>query len=168
MEFKDVIVKRSATRKFSNQSLEQDKIDYILEAGRLAPTAKNIEPFKIYVISSEEGITKIDQITPCRYNAPVVLLVCGDKDEAFTKDGYSTYEMDASIVATHMMLAATDIGVDNIWVELFDKELAKKEFNLPNNLQPVCLLPVGYKAMDCPISPNHNKRKIIEDLVIYK
>ena len=168
MEFDRVIKERSATRKFSDKKVEQEKLDMILEAGRLAPTAKNLQPFQIYVINSSEGLAKIDKASPCRYNAPVVLLVCGDKEIAFAKGNHSIYEMDVSIVTTHMMLKATDIGVDNIWVEMFDESVLRLEFDIPDNLVPVCLLPIGYKALDCPESINHNKRKSIDDLVVYK
>ena len=168
MEFEKVIKERCATRSFDSRKIEQEKLDKILEAGRIAPTAKNIQPIKIYVVQSEEGLSKIDMASRCRYNAPLVLLVCGDKSLAYTKEDYSTYEMDASIVATHMMLEATNIGVDNIWVELFDREILRKEFNIPENLIPVCLLPIGYKSDKCPESPMHNIRKSIEEIVEYK
>ena len=69
--------------------------------------------------------------------------------------------MDSSIVATHMMLEATNVGVDNIWIELFDENILRKEFNIPSEYIPVCLLPLGYKADDCPVNPMHEKRKNI-------
>ena len=168
MEFEKVIKERCATRSFSSSKIEQEKLDKILEAGRIAPTAKNIQPIKIYVVQSEEGLAKIDVASRCRYNAPVVLLVCGDKSLAYSKEDDSTYEMDASIVTTHMMLEATNIGINNIWVELFDGDILKREFNIPENLIPVCLLPLGYKSDNCPESPMHNVRKSIEEIVEYK
>ena len=168
MEFDKVIRERCATRKFSSVEVEEEKLNKILEAGRIAPTAKNLQPVKIYVIKSSEGLEYIDNASPCRYNAPVVLLVCGDKNIAFKKGDYSTYEMDACIVATHMMLEATNMGVDNIWVELFDDELIRRDFNLSDSLVPICLLPIGYKSIDCPNSINHNVRKSLDELVEYK
>ena len=167
MEFENVIRKRQATRKFSNQVVEKEKINNILEAGRIAPTAKNVQPIKIYVVESSEGLEKIDKASPCRYNAPIVLLVCGDKEQAFSKGEHSTYEMDACIVATHMMLEATNQELDNIWVEMFDENVLREEFSIPNNLVPVCLLPIGYRDENCPESPNHNKRKELDEIVEY-
>ena len=167
MEFENVIRKRQATRKFSNQVVEKEKINNILEAGRIAPTAKNIQPIKIYVVESSEGLEKIDKASPCRYNAPIVLLICGDKEQAFSKGEYSTYEMDSCIVATHMMLEATNQELDNIWVEMFDENILREEFSIPNNLVPVCLLPIGYRDENCPESPNHNRRKELEEIVEY-
>ncbi len=166
MEFENVIKTRHATRKFTSQEVEKEKIEKILESGRLAPTAKNIQPIKILVI--EKGIIKMDNITPCRYNAPIVLVVCGDKNEAFEKNNHSTLEIDASIITTHMMLEATNQGLGNIWIELFDREELKKTFSLSENLVPVCLLPIGYEANDCPESPGHNKRKPLAKIVEYR
>lgn len=168
MEFEEIIRKRTSVRKFSDKKLEQEKLDKILEAGRLAPTAKNGQPFKIYVVNSEEGLTKIDNSSRCRYGANTVLIICGNKDDAYHKGDYSTYEMDCCIVATHMMLEATNIGVDNIWIESFDGDILRNEFDIPNEYIPVCLLPLGYKTEDCPVNPLHEIRKNIEELVEYK
>lgn len=166
MNFEDVIRKRSACRSFSSKSVGEDKIMSILQSGRLAPTAKNMQPQYILVAKSEEAIRKIDECTPCRYNAPVVLVVCGNKNIAFKKNDESTYIVDAAIVATHMMLEATNLGIDNIWIELFDKEKLSKEFNLGDNI-PVCLIPIGYRSDDCSLNPLHNVRKDLSETVRY-
>ena len=168
MEFEEVIRKRTAVRKFSDRKLEKEKLDKILEAGRLAPTAKNNQPIKIYVVQSDEWIDKIDKATRCRYGAKTVLIICGNKEQSFKKDDFTTYEMDSCIVATHIMLEATNLGVDNIWIEAFDGKILREEFNISNELVPVCLLPLGYKAEDCPMNPLHNIRKSIKDIVEYK
>ena len=127
-----------------------------------------MQPIKIYVVQSEDGLKKMDKATKCRYGAPTVLLVCGDKEKSYIKDGSPLYQMDVSIVTTHMMLEATNLGIDNIWIELFDGDILKKEFNIPNNLVPVCLLPIGYKSKLCPPSPFHKIRKDISKIVEYK
>ncbi len=168
MNFEDIIRRRTSVRKFSDKSIEKEKLDMILEAGRLAPTAKNSQPIKIYVVQSEDGINKIDNCTRCRYGASTVLIICGNKDSAYHKGDYSTYEMDSCIVATHMMLEATNIGVDNIWIESFDSDALRREFNIPYEFIPVCLLPLGYKAEDCPVNPLHDIRKDINELVEFK
>ena len=168
MNFEEIIRKRTSVRKFSDIELEREKLDKILEAGRVAPTAKNNQPIKIFVVKSKEGLAKIDKASRCRYNANTVLIICGNKEEAYKKDSHSTYEIDSCIVATHMMLEATNLGVDNIWIESFNENILREEFNIFNEYIPVCLLLLGYKAEDCPKNPLHNKRKKIEDLVIYK
>ena len=167
MEFEKVIKDRMATRKFSDKKIDEDTINRILEAGRLAPTAKNLQPVKIYVVSSSDGLDKIDCATRCRYNAPVSLIVCGNIDEAFSRGEHSTYVIDSCIVATHMMLEATNVGVDNIWVDLFDENILKEKFNIPDGLIPVALIMLGYKSEDCPYNLNHDKRKNIDEIVEY-
>ena len=168
MEFEKVIRERFAVRKFKDNLISDELINEILEAGNLAPTAKNLQPQKIYVVKSKEGLDKIDKASPCRYNAPVCLIVASDKNVAWSKDNYSTYEMDACIVATHMMLEATNLGIDNIWIEMFDKKILKQEFNLGENIEPICLIPLGYKTDDCKPSPMHNTRKDLSEIVEYK
>lgn len=167
MSFDEVIMKRCACRKFSDYKLSDEEFDKILEAGRIAPSAKNLQPIKIIACRSSESLEKIDKVSPCRYGAQQVLIVCGDKKVAFREGDYSGYEVDASICATHMILEATNIGIDNIWVRMFDSKVLKELFNLKDGLEPVCLIPLGKKSDDCPDSPNHNKRKEISEIVDY-
>lgn len=168
MEFDKVIRERFSVRKFKSDLVSDDLINKILEAGNLAPTAKNNQPQKIYVVNSKEGLEKIDKASPCRYNAPVCLIVASDKNIAWSKENYSTYEMDACIVATHMMLEATNVGVDNIWIEMFDKDILRREFNISENIEPICLIPLGYRDDSCVPSPMHNKRKDLSEIVEYR
>ncbi len=168
MEFEKVINERFSVRKFKNQAVNKVLIEKILAAGNLAPTAKNNQPQKIYVVQSKEGLAKIDKATPCRYNAPICLIIASDKNIAWQKGDYSTYEMDACIVATHMMLEATNLNIDNIWIKMFDKSVLKAEFNMAESIEPVCLMPLGYKTDDCKPSLMHTKRKNIQDIVEYR
>lgn len=168
MEFEEVVKNRTATRKFSNKKLTKTVLKKILNIGRLAPTAKNLQPQKIYVLQSDEALKKVDLATPCRYNAPTVLMICGDKNIAWSMDGYSSYEMDASIVATHLMLGATNYGVDNIWIKKFDANILKKEFALPTNIEPVCLMPLGYADKSYVGNPLHTVRKPLDETVVFE
>ena len=167
MNFEDVVKNRTAVRSFKDEKIKKEELDKILELGRLAPTAKNIQPQKIFVVESKEGLNKIDLASPCRYGAPIVLLICSDKSTAFSMNNHSTYEMDASIVATFLMLAATSLNIGSIWVEMFDKEKVKELFNLDSNIEPICLIPIGYKADDYTFSMNHNVRKDLNETVNY-
>lgn len=169
MNFEELIRKREACRKFSDKEISDSDIAKILESGRCAPTAKNMQPYKIMVIKSNEGIKKIDECSPCRYNAPVVLLVCGNEDEAWHNENedYPTTYVDAAIVTTHMMLEATNLGLDTTWIRYFDSNKLRKEFNLSDNLTPICLLNLGYKSPDYGGNPNHKIRKDINELVKY-
>ena len=166
-DFEEIIRKRTATRKFKSDKVSSIDLEKILESGRLAPTAKNLQPQKIFVVQSEDGLEKIDKVSPCRYGAPVVLIVCSDKNIAWSKNDNSSYEIDASIVATHMMLEATNLGIDSVWVGMFDNKKLKKEFNLDNNIEPICLLPLGYASDDYAGNPMHNQRKELKEIVKY-
>ena len=168
MEFEKIIQTRQSTRKFSDRIPDADTLQKILEAGRMAPTAKNVQPIKIFVAESENAIAAIDKASPCRYGAPVVLIVGVNTDEACSLNGHSTAEIDGSIVATHLILAATDCGVDSIWIERFDRSVIKEELDIPQNIFPVCLIPIGFRADDCPVSRNFHNRKPIEQIVEYK
>ena len=108
MEFFDVIKERYSCKKFDAQQIDKKQLNAILEAGRLAPTAKNLQEQKIYVVQSEEGLAKIDKVTPCRYGAPTVIIVAFDKGNVFVYPGEKRDSgiEDATIVATHMILAA--------------------------------------------------------------
>ena len=165
MEFEQVIKTRTAVRKFKNEKISKELIDKILYAGLLAPTAKNNQPQKIYVVTKDEDLIKLDQVTPCRYNAPAVLIVCSNKNKAFSLNDHSTYEIDASIVATHMMLEATNLGIGSIWVDMFDRKNLKELFNIEE--EPVCLMPIGYKQDDYIESVFHNNRKPLEEIAKY-
>ncbi len=109
MDFLDLVKERFSVRDFLPKEIESDKLDQILLAGNVAPTARNIQPQRIYVLKSKESLDKMREITKMVYNAPIVLLVCVDLDEVWKnplEEGYNTSEMDASIVGTHMMLEA--------------------------------------------------------------
>ena len=130
MEFTEVVRNRYSCKNFdAGKAVDAAKLTEILEAGRVAPTAKNFQEQKIYVIQSAEGLAKIDKVTPCRYNAPTCLVVAFDRTNVFTYPGgrRDSGVEDATIVATHMILAAANAGVDSCWVNFFDPEqLAKR------------------------------------------
>ena len=164
MDFENVIRTRCATRKF-DRKVEKEKLDKILEAGRLAPTAKNKQPFKVLVVESPEGLSFIDEASPCRYNAKTVLVVCGDKENSYQKNDMPIYVMDASIVATHMMLAATDIGLDTCWAGVNDVEQTQKVFNLQENIYPICFLDLGYRSDDFKSLLGNKKRNSLDSMI---
>ena len=167
MEYEKVIKERTAVRRFKEIPINKQDLHRILLAGNLAPTAKNLQPQRIFVVETKEGLEKIDKVSPCRYHAQTVLMICSDKNIAFQKGEHSTYEMDACIVATHMMLEATNLGIDNIWIEMFDSKKLKEEFNLEKNIEPICLIPLGYRTDDYKENPTHNIRKNINEIVKY-
>ena len=170
MEFSELIAKRYSCKKYGSRPLEPDKLQKILEAGRLAPTAKNFQEQHIYVVQSAEGLARIDKLTPCRYGAPVVLAVAFDKNNVFTYPGgkRNSGAEDAAIVATHLMLAAANEGVDSCWLNFFDPDQAAKELDLPQNEEVLMLLDLGYAAEGAGPLPNHSSRKELSETVSYR
>ncbi len=169
MEFKEVIRKRYSCKKYDDRQVEADKLAAILEAGRLAPTAKNLQEQHVYVIQSADALAKIDGVTPCRYGAPTVLVVAFDKNNVFTYPGDKRDSgiEDATIVATHMILAAADEGVDSCWINFFDPEKMAKALDLPENEEILMVLDLGYAAPGAGPLANHTNRKPLADTVTY-
>jgi nitroreductase len=169
MDFKNVVKDRYSCKKYGTKKVERSSLEAILEAGRLAPTAKNLQEQHIYVIESEEALAKIDEATPCRYGAPTVLAVAFDKNNVFTYPGGKRDSgiEDASIVATHLMLAACNEGVDSCWLNFFDPDQLAKELGLPENEEILMLLDLGYAAEGADPLPNHDSRKPLSETVSY-
>jgi nitroreductase len=167
MTFSELAKNRFSVRKFSNQPVEEEKLAQILETGRIAPTAKNLQPQRIYVLKSPEALDKIRKITVCAFDAPIVLLVCGDVQNSWKSpfNGQRRTEMDCAIVTTHMMMQAWELGIGSVWVCRFDTELTKTAFALPEGIEPFCLLPIGYAAFDCVPAAFHAIRKPLGETV---
>lgn len=160
MDFLNLVKERYSVRKFSSKKVEQEKIDLILEAGRLAPTAVNYQPQRILVLDTEDSLNKLKACTPYHFHAPLALLVCYDNTASWKRsyDGKDMGEVDASIVATHMMLEVTSLGLGSTWVGHFDPQKMKAAFALPKNILPVVLFPIGYPDETSAPHPNHAKR----------
>ena len=169
MEFKEVIRRRYSCRRFSDRQVEAASLAAILEAGRRAPTARNAQEQRIYVVQSPEGLQKLDALSRCRYGAPTVLVVAYDKNGAFAYPGgkYDSGAEDASIVATHLILAAADEGVDSCWVNFCDPDKVAEAFGLPENEAVLTLMPLGYAAEGAGPGPKHADRKPLEETVSF-
>ena len=170
MEFTDVIRDRFSVRAYAEKPIEPEKLAAILEAGRIAPTAANKQPQRIYVIQSPEGLEKIRGITRCAFNAPAVLLFAVDEEAQWKsplEPGFTSGHQDVSIVATHMMLAAWDLGIGSCWVNFFPNTETAKAFSLPETEKAVLLLPIGYPAPDAKPAPMHSVKKDMDQLVKY-
>ena len=167
MDFLELARRRYSCKKYGDRPVEEAALGKILEAGRLAPTAKNLQEQRVYVAVSEEALAKIDEVTPCRYNAPVVLVVAFDKENVYTYPGGGRQSgiEDASIVATHMMLAAEAYGVDSCWVNCFDPDKLHALLDLPENEEILMLLDLGHAAPGAGPLPNHDSRKPLAETV---
>lgn len=169
MEFSDVIRKRYSCKRYGDAPVSEEALGRILEAGRQAPTAKNLQEQHVYVLRSPEALAKVDGLTPCRYGAPVVLMVAFDSANVFTYPGGERTSgiEDATIVATHLVLAAANEGVDSCWVNNFDPAAAAKAFGLPSGEEVLMLLDLGHAAEGVGPLANHGSRKPLEQTVTY-
>lgn len=169
MEFSELVTQRYSCKKYSDKQVSNEQLAAILEAGRVAPTAKNLQEQRVYAIRSAEGLAKVDELTPCRYGAGTVLMVAFDAGNVFVYPGEKRDSgvEDASIVATHLMLAAASEGVDSCWVNFFDPEKAAAVFGLPENEEVLMFLDLGFAAEGTGPLPNHASRKPLEETVSY-
>ncbi len=167
MKFHDLIQNRYSVRSFSQTPLQPDHLAQILNAGRVAPTAANRQPQRIIVIRGDDGLARLKHSSSQTFGAPCVLIVCTDHTVAWRRqqDQFSSSTMDASIVTTHMMLQAWDLGVGSCWVGSFDPAKIRSLFQIPDEWQIECLLPLGYPAAEAAPGPNHSQRKPPEETI---
>lgn len=166
--FKDLAKERYSCRKFKDAKIEDDKLQRILEIANLAPTAKNIQPHRIYILESEEGLKKLDTLTHCRYGASTVLLFTYNIDEDWKnplEEGIHSGIEDVSIVATHIMFAAKEEGLDTCWCNYFANSKLEELFNLPKNERSVLIMPIGYADENTKAAPGHINKKKLDELV---
>ena len=166
MEFTELINNRYSVRKYLAKPIEQEKLDKVLEAARIAPTAKNLQQFKIFVIPTDkykENLLKIYQ-REWFVEAPLVLLICGASQGNWVRgDGKNYNDIDVTIAMDHLILEATNQGLGTCWIGAFDCETAKKELSLPIGFEPIIFTPLGYFEKE----PKEKKRKSLEALIEY-
>lgn len=169
MEFEQLIRERYSVRNFKSDPLSETVIQQILQAGHVAPTGCNYQPQRILVLNTEESIKKMRACTKCHFGAPTALLVCHNTEESWKRryDGALSSPVDAAIVATHMMLAAHNMGVGVCWVMHFDPEAMRNAFSIPPSVEPCALLVMGYPAEDAKPLDLHHKTRPMEETVVY-
>ena len=167
MEFNDVLNRRYSCRAFAAQGVEQAKVDRILEAGRMAPTAVNKQPVHIWAVSSPETLEAMRGVTRSNYGAPLLLVVGCRPADAWVRryDGKNGAEVDAAIVATYMMLATENEGLATLWVGSFDPSLLRDLLPDTEGYELVAMINVGYPAPDSKPSAMHGVRKSVGELV---
>jgi nitroreductase len=166
MSFLELANKRYSVRDFEDIPVEQDKILMVLEAGRIAPSAVNYQPVHFIVITDEAVKNKVLEAYSRDWirRAPVLIVVCGDHSKSWKRrDGKDHCDIDAAIAADHITLAAADMGLGTCWVCAFDAEKCRQALDLPENMEAVILLPMGYPSKDR--QQPERKRKSLSELV---
>lgn len=145
MNFIDIAKRRCSVREYQDRKVESEKLEKILEAAHVAPTAANLQPVRLLVIQDAEGLAKIGKAANI-YGAPLAIVVCADHEKAWVRpfDRKQTGDIDASILTDHMMLQAAELGLGSVWICYFKPDVLRSEFNLAANLEPVNILAIGY------------------------
>lgn len=170
MDFLNLAKERYSCRNYSDKKIESEKLKKILEAGRIAPTACNNQPQRILVIQDENTLEKIKEEVNV-YNAPAVLIICCDKNEAWERvfDGKNSAYIDAAIVTDHMMLEAVSQNIDSVWICYFKPDVIRKVLNIPENFEIINILALGYGTQPKPSSERHNTtRKLLNETVFFE
>jgi nitroreductase len=169
MTFLELAKKRYSVRKYKNIPVEEDKLQQVLEAGRVAPSAVNFQPLHFIVFREEEMRKKVAdtyEIGAWIYEAPVIIMICGDHSKAWRRpDGKGHCDIDAAIAADHMTLAAAELGLGTCWVCNFDTRVLHKLLRLPPHVEAIVLLPLGYPADQGDPGRHETKRKKMEEIV---
>lgn len=169
MNFLDLAASRYSVRKFADRPIETEKLNLILEAGNVAPTGCNYQPQRIYVVQSAEKIAKLNELSKCIFDAKTVLLFTYHTDEDWKnplETGIRSGVEDVSIVATHIMLAAWELGIGTCWVNYFANSKLEQALGLPAEERSVLLMPIGYPAEDAaPLETMHGVYKPIDETV---
>lgn len=170
MSFISIAKTRYSVRSYNERKVEPEKLSLILEAAHVAPTAANRQPVRLLVVQSEEGLLKIGKAANI-YHAPLAIIVCADKSLAWVRpfDQKQSGDIDASILTDHMMLQATELGLGSVWVCFFKPDVLREEFQLPDNLEPINILAIGYTDEKHPDADRHDTNRIpLERLVSYE
>lgn len=170
MDFLEIAKKRYSVRNYSDKKVEAEKLDKILQAAHVAPTAANLQPIHLIAVQGKDGLEKIGKGANI-YGAPLAVIVCADHDKAWVRpfDNKQTGDIDASILTDHMMIEATELGLGSVWVCYFKPDIIRKEFNLPDNLEPVNILAIGYSSEEAADPERHSQTRIpVKELVSYE
>jgi nitroreductase len=170
MDFLQLAKVRYSSRKYKQQSVEDNKLDFVLEAARVAPSAANYQPWFFIVVRSEN----IENLWACYSRewfrtAPMYIVICSDHSRSWKRgDGKDSADIDAAIAADHITLAATSIGLATCWICNFNKPKLSEVLNLPDYVEPVVILPLGYPDDTVDSERHSEKRKPLKDIVVFE
>ena len=168
MTFLELAKARYSVRKFKEDAIEEEKLAAILEAGRVAPTACNNQPQKVYVVKSKAVRQKLAEVCRYTFDAPVILVIGYDTERDWKNrrmPGYSSGETDAAIVTTHMMLEAWEQGIGSCWVGAFAADTVAEALALSKTVRVTAMLPLGYPAADAEPAAFHTNYRDLSDTV---
>jgi nitroreductase len=166
MEFHELITSRYSVRAYKPDPVEDEKLNKVLEAARLAPTAANRQPFTLIVVKTQGKEDELRKIYNREWfvQAPIIICGVGLIDKAWTRYDEANYvQVDVAIALDHLILAASELGLGTCWIAAFNPDEAKRMLKLPDNTEPIILTTLGYPADE----PKPKERKPIDKLVRY-
>lgn len=167
MDFLSLAKQRCSMREFKDIQVESEKLDKIIEAAHVAPTAANMQSQRLLVVKSDEGLGKLSKAVNF-HGAPLAIIVCGDYSEAFVRpfDQKNMAVIDATIVADHIVMEAEDLGLSSCWMTLFRPDVVREEFKIPVEMEPVAIIAIGYANVQKASADRHlYDRKSISEIV---
>ena len=168
MDFLELAKLRCSIRSFTDEPIEKDKLERILQTGRVAPTACNKQPQRIIAVQNPENIKRVQKAYKT-FGSQCILIICRDERDSLIRefDNKCSGDLDIGIVTDHMMLAAREIGIGSVMVGLFDPRIIRREFNIPEYIQPTALLILGYpKNGFLDVNRHLTERKPINETVM--
>jgi len=170
MDFLNLAKNRYSSRNYKTNPIEEEKLLKILEAGRIAPSAANLQPWIFIVLRNEEMKLRVASTYRKEWLrvAPVIILICGDHTKSWKRnDGKDHCDIDISIAIDHLTLEATSLGLATCWICNFDAKKCSEIMNLPTHLEPIALLPVAYPADSVDPERHCFQRKKLEEIVFW-
>lgn len=167
MNILEAIRKRRSIRTYQNKAVEPEKLNRVLEAARLAPSASNRQEWRFVVVQTKsirEQLMKAASNQKFVAQAPVVIAACADTDKHVMRCGQLCYPIDVAIAVDHMTLQAVEEGLGTCWIGAFDQAEVKRILDIPERVQIVSLLTLGYPA----ITPTPSPRKKLEEIVMHE
>lgn len=168
-DFLTLAAERYSVRSFQPDHLSTEIIEKLLQAAHLAPTGCNYQPQRILILNTDDSIERLKPCTKCHFNAPTAMLICYNRQECWTRkyDGATCGAVDATIVATHVLLEAAELGIGATCVMHFDPVAMRNAFSIPDYIEPVVLLVMGYPAPNAAPLPLHSQFRPMDEVVVY-
>lgn len=163
--FLELTKERFSVREYLPKEIEPEKLAYVMECVRMAPSACNNQPWRFFVIKDRAVLERVIHPAynrPWIQTAPMVIVCCGDHAESWKRrsDGVDHAAIDVAIATEHLCLAAAELGLGTCWVCNFDVPAVAQGLSLPDNLEPMVLIPIGYLAV--AEIPEKNRKEITE------
>jgi nitroreductase len=168
MKFIELAEKRCSIRSYTSEPVPEELLQEVLQAGNLAPTAKNLQPFQFVVVRAASGLDALAAAYPAPFfrEAPVAVVVCVETEKGWVRNRYDNKnyaEVDAAIAIDHMTLAATDNGLGTCWIGAFNPALVSDAMGLPEGVEPLAIMLLGYSKE----KGREKVRKPLSELVRY-